>query len=87
LPEARASGVKDAVAIGMRLLDEEGAFDKWKARTLSGDYEDENGEDLEGVLDRSTGFDAPDGKLPFEAAEDESVENTDLALIDDGSVA
>jgi hypothetical protein len=87
LPEPRQSGVKDTIAIGMNLLDEGGVFDKWKARTLSGDYEDEdNDEALEGVLDRNTGFDAPDGKLSFEASEDLSVENADLVMIEDGSV-
>jgi hypothetical protein len=87
LPEARLSGVRDAIAIGIRFLDQDGAFEKWKTRTSAGDYEGEEGDHaFEGILDRNTGFDAPDGSLPFDAAEDPSIENVDLTMTENGSV-
>jgi hypothetical protein len=78
MPAIHKSGVKDAVSLGISKLDLEKTFAVWKARTLTGDYEDDGGGDdlgLDGTLDRGTAFDAPDGTLPFEAADDPDVGN------------
>jgi hypothetical protein len=54
---------------------------------LAGNYKGKEGDHaFEGILDCKTGFDAQDGSLPFDAAEDLNIENVDLTMTENGSV-